>query len=71
MNKYLINAKILFDDLNVKALDRNAGIFFGKNVQSNWNTNLHNNTGFGVVTGNSNEITSNSTLVLNEPPSAN
>lgn len=63
----LRSPQIFFENITVNAVDHNAGIFFGKNLQINWGTTIESNhSGFGAITGNHNHISFNTHLVLDD-----
>ncbi|MGD6818063.1 hypothetical protein ACQCVE_13455 [Metabacillus sp. 113a] len=68
MRKNIHFPEILFHNLDVQEIANNAGIFIGRNRQIHWNTSLESHcSGFGTVSGNHNELSSNTHLVLNSP----
>ncbi len=63
----LRSPQIVFDDLTVNAVKNNAGVFIGKNVQQNWKTTISSsNSGFGTISGDDNQLSYNTHLVLGE-----
>lgn len=67
MKIHLRSPQIVFDDPTVNAVKNNAGVFIGKNVQQNWETTISsNNSGFGTISGDDNQISYNTHLVLGE-----
>ncbi|KRE01916.1 MULTISPECIES: hypothetical protein [Priestia] len=63
----LRSPQIVFDDLTVNAVKNNAGVFIGKNVQQNWETTItRSNSGFGTISGDDNQLSYNTHLVLGE-----
>ncbi|MFP7735145.1 hypothetical protein ACLHDF_17325 [Priestia aryabhattai] len=63
----LSSPQIVFDDITVNAVKNNAGVFIGKNVQQNWETTINSsNSGFGTISGDDNQLSYNTHLVLGE-----
>jgi hypothetical protein len=63
----LSSPQIVFDDITVNAVKNNAGVFIGKNVQQNWETIINSsNSGFGTISGDDNQLSYNTHLVLGE-----
>ncbi|MBM7703433.1 hypothetical protein [Metabacillus iocasae] len=63
----LRSPQILFEDMTVHVVEDNAGIFVGINHQFNWKTTINGSySGFGIVCGNHNVLSSNKHLVLHD-----
>ncbi|NGY86254.1 hypothetical protein F6Y05_13215 [Bacillus megaterium] len=63
----LRSPQIIFDDLTVNTVKNNAGVFIGKNMQKNWETTISgDNSGFGTISGDDNQLSYNTHLVLGE-----
>ncbi len=63
----LRSPQIIFDDLTVNTVKNNAGVFIGKNTQKNWETTISScNSGFGTISGDDNQLSYNTHLVLGE-----
>jgi hypothetical protein len=63
----LSSPQIVFDEITVNAVEDNAGVFIGKNHQFNWKTTISSsNSGFGTVSGDDNQISYNTHLILRE-----
>lgn len=59
MRKRFASPHIVFQNINVNAIQDNSGIFVGTNEQNNWSTNVHSKSGFGTVFGNRNHVSRN------------
>ncbi|MRH44502.1 hypothetical protein GH741_17800 [Aquibacillus halophilus] len=58
------NPPISFDEINVNVIESNAGIFIGTNSQSFWRTFSKQNHGLGTISGNHNQTSNNSNVVI-------
>lgn len=57
---------VVFNSINVNAIDDLSGIFVGDNIQFNWGLNYKENHGFGTIIGRDNRIF-NPLNVVNDP----
>lgn len=58
-----------YNSIKVNRLQNNAGLFIGRNMQSQWKHRARISDGFGKIVGNANKIMNNSTIVREEPGS--
>lgn len=49
--------------LSVQVVHENAGVFCGSNLQTGWKSIIKQNQGYGIVSGDSNNLPSNINLV--------
>jgi hypothetical protein len=60
------NPYVQFDNINVNAIDTNAGIFIGTNGQNNWSSNNNTKSGFGSLFGKFNLVSKNINIVKDD-----
>ncbi|MBM7703431.1 hypothetical protein [Metabacillus iocasae] len=56
---------IEFDNITISSMSGNAGVFTGRNAQSNWQVNLKSNSGLGKMVGYQN-IASHNVNIVND-----
>jgi len=56
-------AKIHYETIKVNVLQNSSGLFYGVNIQYRWKNKARISDGFGKVTGHSNSISNNTTMV--------
>ncbi|RIW30430.1 hypothetical protein D3H55_16990 [Bacillus salacetis] len=59
-------ANIKFRSLRIDIISNVAGLYHGENFQVNWKKDSKKNEGAGAVTGNSNRLDKNQTVVVKQ-----
>lgn len=56
MSNKKFSTTVIFNSINVNAIDDLSGIFVGDNIQWNWSQSYKENFGFGAIVGKDNFV---------------
>jgi hypothetical protein len=65
----MVNIK--FGSLHIDKIANGAGVYYGRNIQVNWDKQTKKNEGAGTVAGSSNTLANNQTLVVKAKTDSN
>lgn len=57
-------SQIIFNGININAIDTLSGVFVGSNCQWNWKSNSKTNSGFGIIIGRGNLVQCSFNVVI-------